>query len=111
METFLDDNANVDLDDILKLMLERLDAVNSFPLNKKREARRLDGMYFVLLQKTLSWFELLLIKEVSWALTKFRHIQPLQSFLEKVATSMKVVTSIDDNVVNVHSRCSPATGY
>ena len=59
METFLDNNANVDLDDILKLMLERLDAVNSFTLNKKREARRLDGMYFVLLLKTLSWFEVL----------------------------------------------------
>ena len=60
LQGHLNDNANVDLDVILKVMLERVDAVNLFPLIKKREARRLDGiMYFVLLLKRLSWFEVL----------------------------------------------------
>ena len=35
-------------------------------------------------------------------MTKFRHIQLLQSFLEKVAASMKVVTSIVENDKKIH---------
>ena len=35
-------------------------------------------------------------------MTKFRHIQPLQSFLEKVAASMKVVASIVENDTMIH---------
>ena len=58
LQGHLNNNTNVDLDVILKVMLERLDAVNSFPIIKRGEARRLDGiMYFLLLLKT--WFKVL----------------------------------------------------
>ena len=40
LQGHLDDNANVDLDVVLKVMLERLDAVNSFPLIKKKGGKK-----------------------------------------------------------------------
>ena len=40
LQGHLDDNANVDLDVILKVMLERLDAENSFPLIKKKGGKK-----------------------------------------------------------------------
>ena len=40
LQGHLDDNANVDLDVILKVMLDRLDAVNSFPLIKKKGGKK-----------------------------------------------------------------------
>ena len=96
----LDDNANVDLDFILKVMLERLDAVNSFPLFKTKGGKKVGWHVFCVTSKNAKLVRGF-VKEV-WALTKFRHIQTLQGFLEKVAASMKVMTSIVENDTMIH---------
>ena len=89
----------MELDVILKVMLESLDALSSFPLFLKG-GKKVGWHVFCVTSKKAKLVRGF-VKEV-WALTKFRHIQRLQSFLEKVATSMKVVTSSVENDTMIH---------
>ena len=108
LQGHLNDNANVELDAILKVMLERLDALSSFPLFFKG-GKKVGWHVFCVTSKNAKLVRGF-VKEV-WALTKFRHIQRLQSFLEKVAVSMKVVTSMVKRYNDAYQRCASSTKF